>query len=186
MSLSTVTRWSFDNDQRHVTAFRPISKTAHSWSDDNTRSVCDVLSYYWTLSILSLTIANDRQWPLVLILGQFPVFVSVSVYATEREEHDTLQRHQRTIKLQPVYVSCGSWDVWHTDRQTYTSQYLAPHSGWSNYFRVCNQGHAASARWFSTWLFLSRVKPMPLTCNYLLWEWWTSTSWTSVTSVAYF
>jgi len=125
MSLSTVTRWSFDNDQRHVTAFRPISKTAHSWSDDNTRSVCDVLSYYWTLSILSLTIANDRQWPLVLILGQFPVFVSVSVYATEREEHDTLQRHQRTIKLQSVDVSCGSWDVWHTDRRTHhnTCQY---------------------------------------------------------------
>jgi len=31
---STVTRWSFDNDQRHVTAFRPISEAAHSWSCD--------------------------------------------------------------------------------------------------------------------------------------------------------
>ena len=32
---STVTRWSFDNDQRHVTAFRPISEAAHSWPYDN-------------------------------------------------------------------------------------------------------------------------------------------------------
>ena len=32
---STVTRWSFDNDQRHVTAFRPISEVAHSWLYDN-------------------------------------------------------------------------------------------------------------------------------------------------------
>jgi len=29
-----VTRWSFDNDERHVTAFRPISEAAHSWSYD--------------------------------------------------------------------------------------------------------------------------------------------------------
>ena len=32
---STVTRWSFDNDKPHVTAFRPISETANSWSYDN-------------------------------------------------------------------------------------------------------------------------------------------------------
>ena len=31
---STVTRSSFDNDKRHVTAFRPISEAAHSWSYD--------------------------------------------------------------------------------------------------------------------------------------------------------
>jgi len=31
---STVARWSFDNDQRHVTAFRPIRDAAHSWSHD--------------------------------------------------------------------------------------------------------------------------------------------------------
>ena len=30
----TVTRWSFDNDERHVTAFRPISEAARSWSYD--------------------------------------------------------------------------------------------------------------------------------------------------------
>jgi len=29
---STVTRWSFDNDQRNVMAFRTISEAAHSWS----------------------------------------------------------------------------------------------------------------------------------------------------------
>jgi len=34
---STVTRRSFDNDKRHVTAFRPISEAAHSWSYDNIR-----------------------------------------------------------------------------------------------------------------------------------------------------
>jgi len=33
---STVTRWSFDNDRCHVTAFRPISEAAHSWSYDKT------------------------------------------------------------------------------------------------------------------------------------------------------
>jgi len=32
---STMTRWSFDNGQRHVTAFRPISEAARSWSYDN-------------------------------------------------------------------------------------------------------------------------------------------------------
>jgi len=31
---STVARWSFHNDQRHVTAFRPISEAAHSRSYD--------------------------------------------------------------------------------------------------------------------------------------------------------
>ena len=31
------------NDQRHVTAFRPISEAAHSWSYDNTRAPsCDI------------------------------------------------------------------------------------------------------------------------------------------------
>jgi len=30
----TVTRRSFHNDKRHVTAFRPISEAAHSWSYD--------------------------------------------------------------------------------------------------------------------------------------------------------
>ena len=32
---STVTRWTFDNAQRHKTAFRPISEAARSWSCDN-------------------------------------------------------------------------------------------------------------------------------------------------------
>ena len=32
---STVTRWSFDNDKRHVGAFPPISEAADSWSHDN-------------------------------------------------------------------------------------------------------------------------------------------------------
>ena len=31
---SAVTRWSFNNDQRHVTAIRPVSEAAHIWSYD--------------------------------------------------------------------------------------------------------------------------------------------------------
>jgi len=31
----TVKRWTYDNAQRHLTAFRPISEAAHSWSCDN-------------------------------------------------------------------------------------------------------------------------------------------------------
>jgi len=31
----TVTHSAFDNDECHVTAFRPISEAAHSWSYDN-------------------------------------------------------------------------------------------------------------------------------------------------------
>jgi len=33
---STVTRWTFENAQRHVTAIRPISEAARSWSCDET------------------------------------------------------------------------------------------------------------------------------------------------------
>jgi len=33
--IVTVNRPSFDNAQSHVTAFRPISESARSWSDDN-------------------------------------------------------------------------------------------------------------------------------------------------------
>jgi len=32
---STVKRWTFDNAQRYVTTFRPISEAARSWSCDN-------------------------------------------------------------------------------------------------------------------------------------------------------
>ena len=32
---SIATHWSFDNDKCHITAFRPISEAAHSWSYDN-------------------------------------------------------------------------------------------------------------------------------------------------------
>ena len=31
----TVKQWTYDNAQRHVTAFRPISEAAHSWSYDS-------------------------------------------------------------------------------------------------------------------------------------------------------
>jgi len=46
---STVTRWSYDNDQRHVTAFRPISEAAHSWSCDNIQMMHGVdIEIWWT------------------------------------------------------------------------------------------------------------------------------------------
>ena len=68
---STVTRSSFDNDfdndERHVTAFRPISEAAHSWSYDNhgrttgyktgykvytwCQTLLCVLCGHWTMSI---------------------------------------------------------------------------------------------------------------------------------------
>jgi len=35
---------SFDNDKRHVTAFRPISEAAGSWSYDNIHCVCAELA----------------------------------------------------------------------------------------------------------------------------------------------
>ena len=52
---STMTRWTFDNAGRQVTAFRPISEAARSWSCDNIisqwrlyrdHSLCDVTSPY--------------------------------------------------------------------------------------------------------------------------------------------
>jgi len=45
---STVTRWSFHNDQRHVTAFRPMSEAAHSWSYDSNNSQTLLLQTVWT------------------------------------------------------------------------------------------------------------------------------------------
>ena len=42
----TVTRRPFDNAQRHVTAFRPVSDAVHSWSYDNIQMIhgseCDI------------------------------------------------------------------------------------------------------------------------------------------------
>jgi len=39
--LIVVNRPSFDNAQSHVTAFRPISEAARSWSDDKKNIVPD-------------------------------------------------------------------------------------------------------------------------------------------------
>jgi len=71
----TLTRWSFDNDKRHVTAFRPISEAAHSWSFDNlscslSKRCCPVLTIL--LKILHGTWqwnarSFSHSWPVVLL-----------------------------------------------------------------------------------------------------------------------
>ena len=44
---STVTRWTFDNAQRHVRALRPISEAARSWSCDKlVISIFEVSNYF--------------------------------------------------------------------------------------------------------------------------------------------
>ena len=43
------TRSSFDNDERHMMAFRPVSEAAHSWSYDN--GICHI-------SILCLSVLS--------------------------------------------------------------------------------------------------------------------------------
>ena len=48
-------RPSFDNAQSHVTAFRPISEAARSWSDDNV--ACRTVSY---ASAKSMAIRRTR------------------------------------------------------------------------------------------------------------------------------
>ena len=48
----TVKRWTYDNAQRHVTAFRPISEAAHSWSDDNT---------FWSIGFAMVGGTNVRR-----------------------------------------------------------------------------------------------------------------------------
>jgi len=41
----TVKRCTYDNAQRHMMAFQPISEAAHSWSYDNvTCSICNTFS----------------------------------------------------------------------------------------------------------------------------------------------
>jgi len=42
--LIVVNRPTFDNAQSHVTAFRPISKAARSWSDDSLECYFDTSS----------------------------------------------------------------------------------------------------------------------------------------------
>jgi len=46
VARSTTTRSSFDNDERHVTAFRSISEAARSWSYDNTITPCCVCGVF--------------------------------------------------------------------------------------------------------------------------------------------
>jgi len=52
------TRSSFDNDERHVTAFQPISEAAHSWSYDNTHWLVPNCTAWWLRHMLE-TQAGD-------------------------------------------------------------------------------------------------------------------------------
>jgi len=62
---STVMRWTFDNARRHVTAFRPVSEAARSWSCDN-----------WSCLSLAAIVSN---WTLFLQLNTLsrPTVVTV-------------------------------------------------------------------------------------------------------------
>ena len=51
----TVKRWTYDNAQRHVTAFRPISEAAHSWSYDDVKCLWSQFFIYDTLMLTIFT-----------------------------------------------------------------------------------------------------------------------------------
>jgi len=56
-ALLTVMRSSFDNDERHLTAFRSISEASHSWSCDKPYSSRCVLSTFWLQAA-----AGSKTW----------------------------------------------------------------------------------------------------------------------------
>jgi len=61
---STVTRSSFDNDKRHVTAFRPISEAAHSWSYDKCISQMRPTAtdrMVWSVCMLVASVSTAKQ-----------------------------------------------------------------------------------------------------------------------------
>ena len=75
---STMTYWSFDNDQRHVTAFWPIRKAAHSWSYDN----------------------QQLKYAHLLICNWHEVLVCHAVCGEHSACHETLPNRSLQIQLQ--------------------------------------------------------------------------------------
>ena len=73
---STVTRWSFDNVKRHVTAFRPISEAAHNWSYD--RSLCLSILFTCISCICSTYQVENRLLAVILALFRLPAIDGVS------------------------------------------------------------------------------------------------------------
>jgi len=53
---STVMCWSFDNDQRHVTAFWPVCEAGHSWSYDEVKMTSPEKHFEFTWGAIEITI----------------------------------------------------------------------------------------------------------------------------------
>ena len=78
---STVTRWLFDNGQRHVTAFRPISEAAHGWSYDNT-----LCQRQWRIEY-AMVICCSRGRQVVTVVAD--------------QQHNILHRYIRIYLIHP-------------------------------------------------------------------------------------
>ena len=52
---STVMRWSFDNDKRHVMIFRPIREARHSWSYDKFQCPLTIMHHLYNDDTIPLT-----------------------------------------------------------------------------------------------------------------------------------
>jgi len=99
---STATRWSFDNDQRHVMAFRPISEAAHSWSYDK---------YLWKLNrmllMTSLTFEPNRTAVEVIQIAKFNR-IAIGICPSLR-----CHEPNSTGRQDSDYNSCiNLWSIW--------------------------------------------------------------------------
>jgi len=64
----TVKRWTYDNAQRHVTAFRPISEAAHSWQPLPCPALTALVVYFCLC--LSFCIVGKNVFICSLSLGR--------------------------------------------------------------------------------------------------------------------
>jgi len=65
----TVKRWTHDNAKRHVTAFRPISEAAHSWSCDNQEWQCPGCVICVRLCPIHTTRHTRQNRPVCVVSG---------------------------------------------------------------------------------------------------------------------
>jgi len=83
--LIVVNRPSFDNAQSHVTAFRPISEAARSWSDDN-----------WTCHWSQLMCNFNTSYRPVVVLYSY-LFWSDGAGINAKIERSDLSGNSRTV-----------------------------------------------------------------------------------------
>ena len=60
----TAKRWTYDNAQRYVTAFQPVSEAAHSWSYDS--AICYALPVLWMTLYLRIKGHMCREHSVVM------------------------------------------------------------------------------------------------------------------------